>query len=82
MSVVTVIFSVTTYIKNRKQYKVDLRERIASYHRYLSDKAIELNELAQDQKQGQLYHYPAIETLDELSAHYNHRIYEKNTATL
>ena len=77
MSVVTVIFSVTTYIKNRKQYKVDLRERIASYHRYLSDKAIELNDLAQDQKQGQLYHYPAIETLDELSAHYNHRIYEK-----
>ena len=77
MSVVTVIFSVTTYIKNRKQYKIDLRERIASYHRYLSDKAIELNDLAQDQKQGQLYHYPAIETLDELSAHYNHRIYEK-----
>ena len=77
MSVTTVIFSVTTYIKNRKKYKQDLKDRIDSYKRYVMDKSMELNELAQDQKKGQLYHYPAIETLDKLSAAYNHRIYEK-----
>ncbi|MDO4666529.1 MAG: type VII secretion protein EssC [Streptococcus sp.] len=77
MSLVTIIFSVTTYFKNRKQYKIDLKKRISSYHRYLSDKAIELNHLAQEQKQGQLYHYPSIEKLKQLAVTYDHRIYEK-----
>lgn len=77
MSVVTVIVSIINYIRNHKQYKIDLRKRTAFYHRYLADKAIELNGLATDQKQGQRYHYPAIETLEEMAANYHHRIYEK-----
>ncbi|MCK1160256.1 type VII secretion protein EssC [Streptococcus uberis] len=77
MSLVTVIFSVTGFFKNRKQFKLDLQERIDTYHEYLADKSIELNELAREQKQGQFYHYPTVETLSKMAATYNHRIYEK-----
>lgn len=77
MSIMTTIFAIQSYFKNRKQYKIDLQERIDSYHQYLSDKAIVLNELSRKQKEGQLYHYPAIETLDALAESYSHRIYEK-----
>lgn len=77
MSVVTMIFSIQGYFKNRKQYKLDLTQRIDSYRHYLSDKAIALNELARAQKDGQLYHYPAIGTLDALAQGFSHRIYEK-----
>ncbi len=77
MSVTTIIFSITTYVKNRKTYKQDLKDRIDSYKRYVMDKSMELAELAEEQKKGQLYHYPSIHTLDKLSASYNHRIYEK-----
>ena len=34
MALVTMIFSITGYFKNRKQYKQDLQERIDSYHDY------------------------------------------------
>ncbi|XCY66323.1 hypothetical protein ABG807_01180 [Streptococcus iniae] len=74
---VTIIFSVTGYFKNRKQYKIDLQDRIDNYHDYLSDKSIELNELARNQKQGQFYHYPTVDKLTEMATRYNHRIYEK-----
>ncbi|MFI3886555.1 type VII secretion protein EssC [Streptococcus parauberis] len=77
MSLVTVIFSVTGYFKNRKQFKLDKQERIDNYRDYLSDKAIELNEMARAQKQGQFYHYPPVEKLQQLADAYSHRIYEK-----
>ena len=78
MSVATMIFSIHGYFKNRKQYKLDLQERMDSYHHYLSDKAVALNELARTQKDGQLYHFPTIETLDALAQNFSPRIYEKN----
>ncbi len=37
---------------------------------------MELHELNEEQKAGQLYHYPSIEELTELAKTYNHRIYE------
>ncbi|HEO2878282.1 TPA: type VII secretion protein EssC [Streptococcus agalactiae] len=77
MALVTMIFSITGYFKNRKQYKQDLQERIDSYHDYLSDKSIELQKLAKEQKRGQHYHYPTIEGLQEMADTYHHRIYEK-----
>nr|WP_183121190.1 type VII secretion protein EssC [Streptococcus iniae] len=77
MALVTIIFSVTGYFKNRKKYKIDLQDRIDNYHDYLSDKSIELNELARNQKQGQFYHYPTVDKLTEMATRYNHRIYEK-----
>ena len=78
MSVATMIFSIHGYFKNRKQYKLDLQERMDSYHHYLSDKAVALNERARAQKDGQLYHFPTIETLDALAQNFSPRIYEKN----
>ena len=54
MSVTTIIFSITTYVKNRKTYKQDLKDRIDSYKRYVMDKSMELAELAEEQKKGQI----------------------------
>ncbi|AXQ79543.1 type VII secretion protein EssC [Streptococcus chenjunshii] len=77
MSTVTVIFAISNYFKKRRQYKRDKKDRVAHYQRYLSDKAMELEALARDQRQGQFYHYPDTVQLDEMAAQYHHRIYEK-----
>ena len=77
MSVVSVIFSVRTFFKNRKKYKADKKERVDLYRLYLKDKAIELTELERKQRQGMLYHFPKVEELTELAQDYSHRIYEK-----
>lgn len=77
MTLVTVVFSVVNYFKNRRKYKEDLADRIATYHQYLGDKSMELRKLSEDYRKGQLYHYPAIEDLDRMSQEFNHRIYEK-----
>ncbi|MBP2624317.1 type VII secretion protein EssC, partial [Streptococcus oricebi] len=77
MSLASIFFSVTTFFKNRKKYKQDLKERKFLYRAYLKDKAIELSQMARDQKEGQLYHYPDLGTLERLTKDYSHRIYEK-----
>ncbi|MGU7943917.1 hypothetical protein ACS6X2_11465, partial [Streptococcus suis] len=63
MSIVTLGMSIAGYIKGRKDYQKELRDREGLYHDYLADKAKELAGLTKSQKDGQLYHYPAIETL-------------------
>ncbi|HEM3374341.1 TPA: type VII secretion protein EssC, partial [Streptococcus suis] len=77
MSIVTLGMSIAGYIKGRKDYQKELRDREGLYHDYLADKAKELAGLTKSQKDGQLYHYPAIETLVDLADSYHHRIYEK-----
>ncbi|NJW40294.1 type VII secretion protein EssC [Streptococcus suis] len=77
MSIVTLGMSIAGYIKGRKDYQKELRDREGLYHDYLADKAKELAGLTKSQKDGQLYHYPAIETLVDLADNYHHRIYEK-----
>ncbi len=44
---------------------------------YLKDKAIELNKLEREQRDGMLYHFPNINELTGLVTDYSHRIYEK-----
>lgn len=77
MSLVTITFSITGYFKNRKQYKLDLEERINTYHLYLSDKSKELTALDNRERKGQFYHYPDLETIAALTKTFDHRIYEK-----
>ena len=38
MTLVTIIVSVTSYIKNLKQYKIDIVERDKSYREYIKQK--------------------------------------------
>ncbi len=76
-TLVTIVFSITNFIKTRKDYKQNVIDRRESYELYLTLKSMELHELNEEQKAGQLYHYPSIEELTELAKTYNHRIYEK-----
>lgn len=77
MSFVTTGISISSYFKGRKEYQKELSDRKHLYHDYLADKAKELARLSKAQKDGQLYHYPSIETLVDLAESYDHRIYEK-----
>ena len=77
MSITTMIFSIRGFIKNRKKYKADKKERIDLYRLYLKDKVKELTRLEREQKEGMHYHFPTISELTDLVESYNHRIYEK-----
>ena len=77
MSAVSLIFSIRGFIKNRKKYKADKKERVDLYHLYLRDKAMELTRLEREQKEGMHYHFPTVLELTDLVESYNHRIYEK-----
>lgn len=77
MSITTMIFSIRGFIKNRKKYKADKKERIDLYRLYLKDKVKELTRLEREQKEGMHYHFPTILELTDLVESYNHRIYEK-----
>ena len=77
MSATSLIFSIRSFIKNRKKYKADKKERIELYRLYLKDKAMELTRLEREQKEGMNYHFPTILELTDLVESYNHRIYEK-----
>lgn len=76
-SLMTTIFSIQNYFKSKRDYKENLANRINSYHAYLSDKSIQLTELATKQRQGQLYHFPGPKEVVSLAKNYSHRIYEK-----
>lgn len=77
MSVVSVIFSVQSFFKNRKKYKEDKKERVELYHLYLKDKAKDLEQLSRKQREGMFYHFPAVEDLTKMVKRYDSRIYEK-----
>ena len=77
MSVVSVIFSVQGFFKNRKKYKEDKKERVELYHLYLKDKAKDLEQLSRKQREGMFYHFPAIAELTKMVKRYDSRIYEK-----
>lgn len=77
MSVVSVIFSIQGFFKNRKKYKEDKKERVELYHLYLKDKAKDLEQLSRKQREGMFYHFPAIEDLTKMVKRYDSRIYEK-----
>lgn len=77
MTVVTVIFSITTYIKNSKQYRIDIKEREESYKEYLQNKTKELYEVSEEQRHALNYHYPNIQAIRQMAMKVDARIFEK-----
>ncbi|WP_147536200.1 type VII secretion protein EssC [Bacillus marasmi] len=77
MTVTTVIFSITSYLKNLKQYRIDLKERDRSYHDYLKQKTNELYLACEDQRHSLQYHYPNVDQIREMAMNVHSRIYEK-----
>lgn len=79
MSLSTMVFSVLSFFKGRRKYQEDVKERKDSYEAYLLDKAIQFHALAKKEREGQLYHYPDLAGLDQLTKNLSHRIYEKRS---
>lgn len=77
MTGMTVIMSLTTFIKNSKQYKVDTKEREEKYQAYLKTKTKELHEISEKQSYALNYHYPSIEEIQTKAVQIDPRIYEK-----
>lgn len=77
MTGATLIFSITTYFKNRKKYKADMKERDASYRRYLKDKTSELHAAAEEQAHSLHYHFPTVTEIRDMALSVDSRIYEK-----
>lgn len=77
MSILTSVFAIQRYITQKKQYKQDLVERETTYQDYLKSKAKSLYHDKKEQQQGQHYHYPAINALEEMAIQVSPRIYEK-----
>ncbi|MGC4376903.1 type VII secretion protein EssC [Fictibacillus sp. Mic-4] len=77
MTIVTVIFSITTYIKSLKQYRKDIKERDESYREYLKQKTKELYEASEQQRHALNYHYPTVKQIRDMAVNVDSRIYEK-----
>ncbi|MGJ7913489.1 type VII secretion protein EssC [Neobacillus sp. LXY-1] len=77
MTVTTVIFSVTSYLKSLKQYRMALKERDQSYQDYLKQKTHELYKASEEQRHALHYHYPDADEIREMARNVHSRIYEK-----
>ncbi|QTN00543.1 type VII secretion protein EssC [Sediminibacillus dalangtanensis] len=77
VTVVTIIFSITSYIKNVKKYNADMKEREASYKAYLQRKTKELYSATEEQRHALTYHYPCVDEIRDMAVGVQARIYEK-----
>jgi len=77
MTVTTVIFSVTSYLKSLKKYRSDLKERDHSYRDYLKQKTHELYKASEEQRHALQYHYPEAKQIRDMARNVHSRIYEK-----
>ncbi|PAD39863.1 type VII secretion protein EssC [Terribacillus sp. 7520-G] len=76
-TIVTVIFSITSYVKNVRKYKADMKHREETYKKYLKRKTKELYHASEEQRHALHYHYPDVQRISEMAAATEARIYEK-----
>ncbi|MEH7118622.1 type VII secretion protein EssC [Neobacillus vireti] len=77
MTITTVIFSVTSYLKSLKQYRLGLKERDKGYQNYLKQKAHEFYQAGEEQRHALNYHYPDAVQIRDMARKVHSRIYEK-----
>ncbi|SNZ14040.1 DNA segregation ATPase FtsK/SpoIIIE, S-DNA-T family [Terribacillus aidingensis] len=77
VTTVTIIFSITSYVKNVKEYKANMKHREKTYKEYLQRKTKELYAASEEQRHALQYHYPDVEEISEMAAATEARIYEK-----
>lgn len=77
MSAVTITMAILNYIKSRKKYKIDSKQRVESYDLYLKRKTKELHETSEKQRHALTYHYPDVTELEKMALRVDSRIYEK-----
>lgn len=77
MTVTTIIFSITSYVKSVKKYKADLKEREKTYKAYLQRKTQELYHVSEEQRHALHYHYPNVKRIRKMAKQIDARTYEK-----
>ncbi|WP_270996352.1 type VII secretion protein EssC [Listeria seeligeri] len=77
MTAMTITMAIVNYIKSRKKYKEDSKQRLESYDLYLKRKTKELHETSEKQRHALTYHYPDVTELEKMALRVDSRIYEK-----
>jgi len=77
MTITTVIFSISSYLKGLKQYRLDLKERDLGYQDYLKQKAHEFYQASEEQRHALNYHFPDVSQIRDMARSVHSRIYEK-----
>ncbi|MFP7493394.1 type VII secretion protein EssC [Terribacillus saccharophilus] len=76
-TVTTIIFSITSYVKNVRKYKADMKHRTTTFKAYLKRKTKELYQASEEQRHALHYHYPDVQEIATMAAATEARIYEK-----
>lgn len=74
---VSIIFAITEYFKNKKQYRKDVKDRQVTYTKYFDDKVKQIHQIEVKQREDAQYHYPNMCQLSKMAQHFSARIYEK-----
>ncbi len=77
-TVMTLIFSVTKYINEKKDCKEKTEIRNQLYKDYLLRKRKELNELHRKEEDAYSYNFPDIKDIEKIIRNYSSRIYERS----
>lgn len=77
VTVTTIIFSITSYVKSVRKYKQDMTEREAAYKAYLQRKTKELYQASEEQRHALHYHYPNVKEIRDMAVGVEARLYEK-----
>lgn len=76
-SLVTVVFSVIGYRRDRRTQEHGRATQEAAFREHLRDSAVEVHSAAERQRSGALYHYPDVATLARLTSAFSPRVFEK-----
>lgn len=73
----TLIFSLVTFISDKKDKKEETEKKEKAYEKYLLSKRSELNSLYFEQKESLLYHNPDANAIQKMIKNRSSRIYER-----
>ena len=73
----SLVFSVTSYVGDKKERRIREKRRRERYETYLLDQRKRLARLYQDQKEALTWHYPPLREIERMTMFYSSRIYER-----
>lgn len=77
-TIMTMIFSITKYMNDKKDCRKKTQIRNELYKEYLLRKRKELNKLYNEEKETYRYNFPSIGDIGKMTQNYSSRIYERS----
>lgn len=77
-TLMTLIFSITKYVNDKRDCKEKTAVRNKLYKDYLLKKRKELNHLYHEEEKAYQYNFPAVQDIEKMIKSYNSRIYERS----